>query len=73
MEGSWESLSSPAAPTNQSSVKNDESPAASGFRGVRKYSFSTWHRLMARGAFTAASAGEEVVPASELRRPAADP
>ncbi len=27
----------------------------------------TWRRLMARGAFTAAGAGEEVVPASELR------
>src|SRR4051794_5354910 len=27
----------------------------------------TWRRLMAQGALTAASAGEEVVPASELR------
>lgn len=27
----------------------------------------TWRRLMARGAYTAAHAGEEVVPASDLR------
>lgn len=39
---------------------------------ARRYGISanqvfTWRRLMARGAFTAAGAGEEVVPASELR------
>jgi transposase len=39
---------------------------------ARRHSISanqlfTWRRLMAQGAFTAAGAGEEVVPASELR------
>ena len=31
------------------------------------YQLFTWRRLMAQGALTAAGAGEEVVPASELR------
>lgn len=35
--------------------------------GISANQLFTWRRLMARGAFTAASAGEEVVPASELR------
>ena len=35
--------------------------------GVAGNQLFTWRRLMARGAFTAAGAGEEVVPASELR------
>ena len=35
--------------------------------GVSANQLFTWRRLMARGAFTAAGAGEEVVPASELR------
>lgn len=35
--------------------------------GISANQLFTWRRLMARGAFTAAQAGEEVVPASELR------
>ena len=35
--------------------------------GISANQLFTWRRLIARGAFTAASAGEEVVPASELR------
>jgi transposase len=35
--------------------------------GISANQLFTWRRLMARGAFTAAGAGEEVVPASELR------
>ena len=35
--------------------------------GIGANQLFTWRRLMARGAFTAASAGEEVVPVSELR------
>ena len=35
--------------------------------GISANQLFTWRRLMARGAFTAARAGEEVVPASELR------
>src|SRR5215208_4486036 len=35
--------------------------------GISANQLFTWRRLMARGAFTAASAGEQVVPASELR------
>ncbi|WP_438823111.1 IS3 family transposase [Methylobacterium frigidaeris] len=35
--------------------------------GLNANQLFTWRRLMARGAFTAAGAGEEVVPASELR------
>ena len=35
--------------------------------GIGANQLFTWRRLMARGAFTAAGAGEEVVPVSELR------
>ena len=35
--------------------------------GISANQLFTWRRLMARGAFTAAQAGEEVAPASELR------
>nr|WP_245364984.1 IS3 family transposase [Methylobacterium sp. PvP109] len=35
--------------------------------GLNANQLFTWRRLMERGAFTAAGAGEEVVPASELR------
>ena len=35
--------------------------------GISANQLFTWRRLMARGAFTAAGAGEEVVPVSELR------
>jgi len=35
--------------------------------GIGANQLFTWRRLMAQGALTAASAGEEVVPASELR------
>lgn len=35
--------------------------------GLNANQLFTWRRLMERGAFTAAEAGEEVVPASELR------
>ncbi|WP_418291960.1 IS3 family transposase [Methylobacterium durans] len=35
--------------------------------GLNANQLFTWRRLMARGALTAAGAGEEVVPASELR------
>jgi transposase len=35
--------------------------------GISANQLFTWRRLMAQGAFTAAGAGEEVVPASELR------
>ena len=35
--------------------------------GIAANQLFTWRRLMAQGALTAASAGEEVVPASELR------
>ncbi|GJE04226.1 hypothetical protein GMJLKIPL_6187 [Methylobacterium isbiliense] len=35
--------------------------------GLNANQLFTWHRLMARGAFTAAGTSEEVVPASELR------
>lgn len=35
--------------------------------GISANQLFTWRRLMARGAFTAAGAGEDVVPASELR------
>ncbi len=35
--------------------------------GIGANQLFTWRRLMARGAVTAASAGEEVVPVSELR------
>lgn len=35
--------------------------------GISANQLFTWRRLMAQGAFTAASAGEEVVPASEYR------
>ena len=35
--------------------------------GIAANQLFTWRRLMAQGALTAASAGEEVVPASEFR------
>jgi len=35
--------------------------------GISANQLFTWRRLMARGAFTAAGAGEDVVPVSELR------
>ena len=35
--------------------------------GIAGNQLFTWRRLMAQGAFTAAGAGEEVVPASEYR------
>src|SRR3954466_7286461 len=35
--------------------------------GIASNQLFTWRRLMAQGALTAAGAGEEVVPASELR------
>ena len=35
--------------------------------GIAGNQLFTWRRLMAQGALTAAGAGEEVVPASELR------
>ena len=35
--------------------------------GIAANQLFTWRRLMAQGALTAAGAGEEVVPASELR------
>jgi transposase len=35
--------------------------------GISANQLFTWRRLMAQGAFTAAGAGEEVVPASEYR------
>lgn len=35
--------------------------------GIAGNQLFTWRRLMAQGAFTAAGAGEEVVPASECR------
>ena len=35
--------------------------------GISANQLFTWRRLMARGAFTAAGAGEKVVPVSELR------
>jgi len=35
--------------------------------GLNANQLFTWRQLMERGAFTAAGAGEEVVPASELR------
>lgn len=35
--------------------------------GLNANQLFTWRRLMERGAFTAAGAGKEVVPASELR------
>src|SRR3954469_2454185 len=36
-------------------------------RGIAGNQLFTWRRLMAQGALTAAGAGEQVVPASELR------
>src|SRR6187397_3201075 len=36
--------------------------------GIAANQLFTWRRLMAQGALTAAGAGEQVVPASELRR-----
>ena len=38
-------------------------------RGVNPNRLFTWRRLAAHGAFTAAAAGEEVVPASDCRAP----
>ena len=38
-------------------------------RGVNPNRLFTWRRLAAHGAFTAAAAGEEVVPASDHRAP----
>src|SRR3954471_4706882 len=35
--------------------------------GIAANQLFTWRRLMAQGALTAAGAGEQVVPASELR------
>jgi transposase len=35
--------------------------------GVNPHQLFTWRRLAAHGAFTAAAAGEEVVPASDYR------
>jgi transposase len=37
------------------------------YERLRGNQLFTWRRLMAQGALTAAGAGEEVVPASELR------
>ena len=38
-----------------------------GHHGIAANQLLTWRRLMAQGALTAAGAGEQVVPASELR------
>jgi transposase len=63
---SWNTSHPSRGPNSQPGAGNSVSLVARR-HGIAGNQLFSWRRLMAQGALTAAGAGEEVVPASELR------